>query len=141
MPYFRLSVGDNTPAPLLQTSTNAGPVVVEASDETTARVIAKTNFWTVWRDEDGYPQYECLWTDHTHVMCVEIAAASVGHARLTPAQRGLVTCPDFEFGNGRFARLVSWPHMDPPDEDRADAAFGHLDRPPDARRATAGNAR
>lgn len=106
MPYFRLVVKQDAPAFLLQTSPHQGPVLVEASDETTARVIAKTNFWTIQHDSDGYPCLTCLWMDRDWVMCEPVP--DFAPPDRLPDCTG-ITCPDFKFDSGRFARMVEWP--------------------------------
>lgn len=128
MPLFRLSVKDGAPDSLVETSTHGGPIVVEASDETTARVIAKTNFWDIWDPADDYPRLECLWTDRDWVDCEELQSDAAVDHELTRAERALITCPDFDFGNGRFARLVTWPGIPADDEDAQDAAMQAVER-------------
>lgn len=118
MPYYRLSVKNGAPALLVKTTSLVGPLIVEASDEITARVIAKTNFWHILRDKKGMPRLECIWTDRTWVECRTLPEFSertdVGHAHSADG----VTCPDFDFQNGRFARLVSWSQEDSDNPDQ-----------------------
>lgn len=112
MPVFRLAVKGGAPAALVATSPHCGPILVEASDETTARVIAKTNFWTIQTNTDGLPRFECLWMDRDWVECVVIPQNKLPKAPQEPADRDEITCPDFFFDNGRFARLLEWPAAD-----------------------------
>ncbi len=109
MPYYRLTVKDGTPTNLLDSSPHHGPVTVEASDENTARAIAKTNFWTILRDTDGFPKLDCLWADRDWVACNPISIDDVDNPSTYYASCDDVTCPDFRFDNGRYARLVEWP--------------------------------
>lgn len=84
-----------------------------------ARVIAKTNFWTMLRDTDGFPRLDCIWTDQRWVYCEAISPAAVAFDRDPRADPNTVTCPEFRFANGRYARLVLWP------ADEADTAYRH----------------
>ena len=74
MAIFKLEIASDA-APLLVATTNSpGPILVEASDETTARVIAKTNFWAIEPDSDGFPRgADCIWVDRLAVQCQTVS--------------------------------------------------------------------
>ncbi|MEM6667459.1 MAG: hypothetical protein AAF638_13760 [Pseudomonadota bacterium] len=108
MPVFKLSLRRNAAPAIKATTSVKGPVYVEASDPRIARILAKTNFWVLATDGDGYPKPDCAWTDEKAVRCEE--AAPPQRAKTTPVPPNeTITCPVFRFDNGRYAQLIWWP--------------------------------
>ncbi len=117
MAIFKLEIASDA-APLLVATTNSpGPILVEASDETTARVIAKTNFWAIEPDSDGFPRgADCIWVDRLAVQCQtvsidpkELRTEKARKSAKLRAEFRPIVCPDFDLGNGRYAKMVWWP--------------------------------
>ena len=117
MAIFKLEIASDAGPVLMATTNSPGPILVEASDEATARVIAKTNFWAIEPDPDGFPTgADCIWVDRHAVQCEALSVdpnefrteRAQKRARIRAMSRPIV-CPDFDLGNGRYAKMVWWP--------------------------------